>query len=150
MIFWICPKLAGKHQDRVIVRATELRTFCRTALQSQVRGRANAPARVTDQVRVRSRVTDLLRRTVPIGSTTVKTINKIVWTIRRTSETFDKTQFPTAGTISKSRSLIGETTKPETAKIIAIISATIVLVASTTLMSNGRIVLSDVMKFTIR
>jgi hypothetical protein len=111
MIFWICPKLAGKHQDRVIVRATELRTFCRTALPRRVRDQRSAPEWVTD----------LLRRTVPIGSTTVKTIE-------RSSEVIGKT----------------------TAKAIGTTSRTIALVASTILDSGKRIAWTDAMKFANR
>ena len=70
---------------------------------------------------VRGRVTDLLRRTVPIGSTTVKIIE-------RTSEAIGRT----------------------TARIIAIISRTIALVASTIMDSGRRLAWTDVMKFANR
>ena len=159
MIFWICRKRAGEHQDRVIVRATELRTFCRTALHKRVRCQANAQAWATDQVsdpvranapaNVRGRVKAPARRTVPMVSTIGKTIAPIDKTqfptngatdrirslISETTEPtiapIDKTQFPTSGAIDKIRFLISEMTGPTTARIIAIISVTIVLIAST-------------------
>ena len=172
MIFWICLKRAREHQDRVIVRATELRTFCRTALHKRARHQVSDPVRANAPTNARDRVKAPARRTVPTEPTIGKTsepidktqfptsgaIDKIRSpisemtepTIAKTITRIDKIQFPTSGAIDKIRSLISEMTEPTTAKIIAIISATIVLIASTTLMSNGRIVLSDVMKFAIR
>ncbi len=79
MIFWICPKLVGEHQDREVVRVTADRIFCRA-------DPASAP--VKDPVGDRSSrdsVKDLLGRTVPTGSTTVKTNEAIVSINERTS-----------------------------------------------------------------
>jgi hypothetical protein len=76
---------AGNHQDPVTVRVAEHRTFCRI-LQIRVRDGANVPEQAT-----------------------VETINRIVWTIARTSEATGRTRFP-----------IAATTQSITAKIIAI------------------------------
>ena len=106
--------------------------------------RANAPTNVRSRVKVPA------RRTVPIVSTLGKTIAPIDKTQFPTSGAIDKIQFPTSGAIDKIQSLISEMTGPTTAKIIAIISQTIVLIESTMLISNEPIVWNGVMRFAIK